>query len=779
MKSFEGIFEEITGFRPYNFQNEMINKFCSGKNIILQAPTGSGKTWASIIPFIIANKEGITFPKKLIYSLPLRTLANSLHDTVSKNKFIKENSIKVALQTGENPDDRFFESDIIFTTIDQTLSSILGFPYALPQKLANVNAGAVISSYLIFDEFHLLDPERSLTTTANLLKKLRDIAPFCLMTATLSKSILESLAKHLDAEIVEVGKDEIKTLKNYGNKKIISIDSNFITAEKIIQHHNNRSIVITNTVGGCQEIYHDLMREKYLKDAEIICIHSRFFQRDRQGKENRIKELFGEDSNANAILISTQVIEVGIDISCEVMHTEISPINSLLQRVGRCARFGNESGEIYIYDVKPGNNGKKSYLPYAKVLCECTFQELKKREGESLNYFIGQEIVDEVLTEKELKDFEIIQTGKEHPIREAWSHKDKRFGRELIRDINSVNLILLSKREHHPDSPFNYEMLSMNPHSLKWKLQNIEVADEDWLIATIQENNFIDFDEGLYTFAPIDIDQIAYINPVILNSKYVGYNKEIGLNFLGEGKDFNSQKVSGNKELPKYSYQKDTYQEHIESMITVYERDLKLQNEFTFSKLEEKIYPTVSLDELMKFIIILHDYGKLNKKWQDAAINFQRTKGYVEGEILAHTDFDVESDKRLELPPHAGIGAMAAWHIFEEATDALIDDEPSFVVLAKAISTSIIQHHSAKTHTTIPYQIEDKNKNMVVGVLQRYCPNLMNFNLQDEVLTEWKTSEPFEKFLVQYDTDVETFLYFVLVRILRLCDQKSFDVLRE
>ncbi len=479
MKSFGDIFEEITGFQPYGFQNEIANKICSGKNIILQAPTGSGKTWASIIPFIIANKEGTTFPKKLIYSLPLRTLANSLHDTVSKNKFIKENSIKVALQTGENPDDRFFESDIIFTTIDQTLSSILGFPYTLPQKLANINAGAVISSYLIFDEFHLLDPEQSLATTANLLKKLRDIAPFCLMTATLSKSILESLAKYLDAEIVVVGENEIKTLKNYGNKKIINTDSNFITAEKIIQHHNNRSIVITNTVGRCQEIYYDLMREKDLKDAEIICIHSRFFQHDRREKENRIKELFGEDSDANAILISTQVIEVGIDISCDVMHTEISPINSLLQRVGRCARFGNESGEIYVYDMKPGNNGKKSYSPYTKDLCECTFQELKKREGESLDYFIGQEIVDEVLTEKELKDFEIIQTGKEHPIREAWSHKDKRFGRELIRDINSVNLILLSKQEYRPDSPFNYEMLSMNPHSLKWKLQNIEVTDED------------------------------------------------------------------------------------------------------------------------------------------------------------------------------------------------------------------------------------------------------------------------------------------------------------
>jgi len=177
----------------------------------------------------------------------------------------------------------------------------------------------------------------------------------------------------------------------------------------------------------------------------------------------------------------------------------------------------------------------------------------------------------------------------------------------------------------------------------------------------------------------------------------------------------------------------------------------------------------------MKFVIILHDYGKLNRKWQDAAINFQRTKGYVEGEILAHTDFDAESDKRLELPPHAGIGALVAYHILGE----LIEDDFLCEVLAKAISTSIIQHHSVKTHTTIPYRIAVENKNVVMGLLQKYCPNLMNFNLQDEVLTEWKTSEHFEKFLVQYDTDVETFLYFVLVRALRLCDQKSFDVLRE
>ena len=85
-------FEKLTDFSPYVFQNELEGNYSKEQSVILQAPTGSGKTWAAIAPFIyswylwkIGKQKAGQFPKKLIYSLPLRTLANSLNIALKKN----------------------------------------------------------------------------------------------------------------------------------------------------------------------------------------------------------------------------------------------------------------------------------------------------------------------------------------------------------------------------------------------------------------------------------------------------------------------------------------------------------------------------------------------------------------------------------------------------------------------------------------------------------------------------------------------------------------------
>ncbi len=65
-------------------------------------------------------------------------------------------------KTGEFAEDPEFTSDLIFTTIDQTLSSLLGVPYGLSQGQSNLNVGAILGSYLVFDEFHLY-PEESIS----------------------------------------------------------------------------------------------------------------------------------------------------------------------------------------------------------------------------------------------------------------------------------------------------------------------------------------------------------------------------------------------------------------------------------------------------------------------------------------------------------------------------------------------------------------------------------------------------------------------------------------
>ena len=139
---FQGMFE----FVPFTFQRKVAQHLLNGRNVILQAPTGAGKTKAALFPFLLAQQENIPFPRKLLYTTPMRVLAKSFHTDFQESPIGEQEVFTAATQTGENQDDRQFRSDLIFTTIDQVLSSFLNIPYALGLRQGNVNAGAVVGA---------------------------------------------------------------------------------------------------------------------------------------------------------------------------------------------------------------------------------------------------------------------------------------------------------------------------------------------------------------------------------------------------------------------------------------------------------------------------------------------------------------------------------------------------------------------------------------------------------------------------------------------------------
>jgi len=192
----------------YPYQKQVKKLLLAGKSVILQAPTGAGKTRAALAPFInvFFDLEPHQFPRKCIYSVPMKVLANQFNAEYkelaeSYDRRFRE-KLNVTIQTGDHPEDNKFEGDLIFTTIDQTLSSFLNIPYGLGNRLANINAGAVMSSYLVFDELHLYDPDTTLPTTLEMLKMLKGITPFIVMTATFSSSMLQELGDLLGAVVV-------------------------------------------------------------------------------------------------------------------------------------------------------------------------------------------------------------------------------------------------------------------------------------------------------------------------------------------------------------------------------------------------------------------------------------------------------------------------------------------------------------------------------------------------------------------------------------------------
>jgi len=162
-------------------------------------------------------------------------------------------------------------------------------------------------------------------------------------------------------------------------------------ADVIRNEHQSDSLtlVVVNNVTRAQEIYQQLKKQKLA--APIALIHSRFRPRDRKNHEAILH------SEGGRIVIATQAVEAGVDVSARILITELAPWSSLVQRFGRCNRRGEfDAGQARVLwiDIKPKEEGDALALPY-------TVDELK-RSREVLNKLqdVGPESLNEVKTEE-------------------------------------------------------------------------------------------------------------------------------------------------------------------------------------------------------------------------------------------------------------------------------------------------------------------------------------------------------------------------------------------
>jgi CRISPR-associated endonuclease/helicase Cas3 len=797
----------MTGFNPYQYQIKVAELLLSGKNVILTVPTGAGKTWASILPFLYARQNGRTdFPQKMIYSLPLRTLANSIYSDVTKVLQQKAEFNKLtSIHTGEYKEDEHFESDIIFSTIDQTLSNFLCFPLSLSKRQANINAGALVGSYLVFDEFHLLDPNLSMATTLGTLRTLGTLCRFCIMTATLSDKYIKELKIAVNAEVVSIDDfpedvaiiNSLKIPEGRNVKKTVTVTTKTINAETILKHHINKTIVICNRVEKAQRLYNDIITTNSLgvDKSNVICLHSHFFDEDRKKKEEDLKRLFGNRNKESAILISTQVIEAGMDISCDTMHVEISPINSFLQRAGRCARWEGQFGQIHVYDILELEEREKieietsdkeelaqirainnKYLPYNKQLCEVTLKKLKSTKY--IDQEISQKLVDDILTEEELKSYSLIvqDNYNRSKIQKSWETCEKNMYSQTIRDIQNIEIAIIDYEgeKGKPFIPYRYQTIGLYKWSfIKWAKEILATNEDVIFIAeSNKDSQFIDCDtldnEG-FKLKPINDPYLLKncFDIVFVDKSIFKYTSEAGLE-LGCGNTCSPLKPYDKRDKEIKEYKKDSFWQHNMAIIGCYEQFFKPKLQFTFQQLNKYWGEVIDWDKLIKAMICLHDYGKLNIEWQKKMKKLQELKAngnYDPNEVLAHSDFNEVTDKEIEKisgakskPPHAGVGAFA---LIEHAEKIIGTD--IFEELANSISTAILKHHGVDTETYSDFEITDKDY-IQIDLLLRDID--VNVNLKRKArggnMTDYLPAN-----------NDEWITYFFFVRILRLSDQKA------
>ena len=369
--------------KPYDYQKDKQGKLCGDIPFyaLLFAPCGRGKTEAALIWALKALKKYRR--NKIVFAMPTQITSNAMWERFCEvfgegdkkeergesgkeyvglfhgKSFIKLKGEKGREKgdeedltnedldeiRGENFKGNIFFKPITVTTIDHLIYSFIhGF------SQADFALGNLQNAVLVFDEVHYYEKQtlEHLMTLLGFLKKMR--IPNLLMSGTLPEFFIEKV-KRINAEYQGPFTDdeglqfEPFKIALYSNEKLITKD--WINEEVIaeIEENYNKGLIqflILNTVERSKFIYETLIKRlSPSKDyPRIILHHSQFTYKDRGEKERDILRKLKEDKLRPFILIATQVIEISLDISCDVMYTEIAPGDALGQRGGRLNRKG-------------------------------------------------------------------------------------------------------------------------------------------------------------------------------------------------------------------------------------------------------------------------------------------------------------------------------------------------------------------------------------------------------------------------------------------------------
>lgn len=800
----------------YPHQKRVFDLIMGGKNVILQAPTGSGKTRAALYPFVYSTlPEGASFrkvmPPKCIYSVPMRVLAKQFkheyEDIARKLKADLGTSLKVRIQTGENPEDKQFEGDLIFATIDQTLSSYLLAPYSLPKRLANINAAAVAGSYLVFDEFHLFDPESTLPTTLHMLKRLSGIAPFILMTATFSRDMLEGLAQFLGAEIVPTNDEEVaqmEALASQANKhRHYEIAQHPLNAQSILDAHDRRSLVICNTVDRARYVYEQLTALRP-EGVTIRLLHSRYLPEDRNHTEDAIRANFGKGQiEGSEIVVSTQAIEVGVDITSQVLHTELAPANSILQRAGRCARYEGDEGRVIIYPETTALDGSVAdlventapYNGFAKTF-QPTLDAFTERHGQHLKFSDEQAIISTVhgpLDRQVLQNVRGdsgIQKGMIWVMRGDSKRDDVS---QLVRQVVQQQVIIHPEPSAVLEAPFSVPSFGFHPGTLQkyvkdW-IERGNQLDLEWCVQHLEEREDPDqTNRPEYRWHEVNDPKVAWLQPLlVVHPKLACYDPVLG--FLTDRGGMWDQRLTihqhdVSRERASFNYRLETYERHIELVYKAFDPEVWIKHSDLAARLERHFgWQTGSVYKAAQLAILLHDVGKLSIGWQGWVEKYQHKidGDYNPLKAYAHTDSQTDEHRSAEKE----MKPRRPWHAVEGAVAVLPTLEAVFGYdhpLCYAVFSAIARHHAPFSSSHQTFKLRPDALTHVQATFAAHMPNVME---QVELWTEkieGMRKEDIHPLIIHPDDSPESgdgyyegafLVYELLARILRHADQSG------
>jgi len=440
----------IAPHTPYPYQAELEER--PARYASLFAPCGRGKTQAALAwAHQICRQE---HRSRIIIALPTQTTCNAMYDRLRKEHYgelvglyhgmsltkLRRDLMESEEQELENDEhhhedlrEPHFRSEIFLTPVTVTTVDHLLLSFVHGYRRADFALGNLQESVVIFDEVHNYE-ELTLSHIVRLFGILTAMGiPFLFMSATLPHSLVEkarAACPHLASTIVD---QEGLTFRPYRvvlhedpliwDKKTLSPDQEEVlfnepVIEEMARNHRRglRQFIVLNTVSRARRLYLRLRQALGLKGEteELILYHSQFTYRDRLYKESIIQRKAKPGAPPTPFtLVATQVIEVSLDISADVMYTELAPVDALGQRGGRLHRKGRswqEKGHTYLLHIHPPCElaaQKALRRPYKPNLVTASHNLLEPLAGKPASYKDWRDLCDTLYKGKPEDNWEL------------------------------------------------------------------------------------------------------------------------------------------------------------------------------------------------------------------------------------------------------------------------------------------------------------------------------------------------------------------------------------
>ncbi|MBZ4665030.1 CRISPR-associated helicase Cas3' [Mahella sp.] len=400
IKKFKGPAKPLDEMRNSIYQSVMSsveNVPLSQHLFTITAPTGSGKTLTGLSAALKLRarvEQELGYSPRIIYSLPFTSIIDQnygvIKDVLSQLDDFNGNEslylikhhhlseLSYTRQGEEEPLDKAlmliesWQAEIVVTTFIQLFYTLIGYRNKFLKKYHNI-----IGSIIVLDEIQNVGVEYW-----PLINKVMNIMAsqmgcrVILMTAT--KPLIFEDGSSM--ELVEDPERHFKKLNRVSLLPIPAIMTVDEMADKFMDIYDGEHsyLVVMNTIKSSIELY-NLIKERI--DVPIFYLSTNIIPKHRA---QRIKEIKGHtDRHDPVVVISTQVVEAGVDIDMDVVMRDIGPVDSIIQVAGRCKRNSmDDDGKVYVYKLvdKKDEDGEGTLLAkriYGSIHCMLALKMLE------------------------------------------------------------------------------------------------------------------------------------------------------------------------------------------------------------------------------------------------------------------------------------------------------------------------------------------------------------------------------------------------------------------